>query len=68
MARLLSTIRLVPGGDGPFYVVSERNGSVTNVTLGIATLAAGLDQAKTDQGADFVAPLVRVTIDTQDSG
>lgn len=68
MANLTSTIRPAPGADGPFYVVSEKNNVVTNVTLGLANLNAALDQAKTDQGVDFVAPLVRTTISTQDSG
>lgn len=67
MANLLSTIRPAPGGDGPYYVVSEKNGVVTNVTTGVASLNAALDQAKTDQGVDFTAPLIRTIISTQDS-
>ncbi len=50
MARFLSTIRPAPGADGPFYVVTETDGAVTNVTIGVANISAALDQAKTDQG------------------
>jgi hypothetical protein len=46
-----SMIRAAPGGDGPFFVVTEKEGVVTNVTLTLASLAAALDQAKTDQAA-----------------
>lgn len=50
MANITHSIRPAPGGDGPFYVVSELDGSVTNVTLGLANLNAALDQCKTDAG------------------
>jgi hypothetical protein len=51
MATLKSTIRPAPGGDGPFFVTSELNGAVSNVTLGVATLSAAINQARDDQGA-----------------
>ena len=55
MARFVSTIRPAPGGDGPFYVVTETldgaGGTVTNVTTGVANISAALDQAKADQGS-----------------
>ena len=65
---MISTIRPAPGGDGPFMVTSERNGSVTNATLGVATLLAAINQARDDQSADFVGPLSSTVITTIDSG
>lgn len=59
MSQLLSTIRPAPGADGPFYVVTEMDGTVSNVTVGIANLNAALDQCKTDQGALLGALTVR---------
>jgi hypothetical protein len=67
MPVLTSTIRPAPGGNGgPFFVVTEKDGAVTKVTTGVASLAASLDQAKADQGpligADtFVATVARTT-------
>lgn len=49
-------------------VTSERNGSVTNATLGVATLLAAINQARDDQSADFVGPLSSTVITTIDSG
>ena len=51
MPQLVSTIRPAPGGDGPFYVVTESDGVVANVSIGVASLNTSLDQAKTDQGS-----------------
>lgn len=51
MAQILSTIRPAPGADGPFYVVTESNNAVTNVTTGVATITAALNQARDDQGS-----------------
>lgn len=50
MPILRSTIRPAPGGDGPFFVVTENDGTVANVTLGLATITAALNQARDDQG------------------
>jgi len=46
-----SILRSAPGGDGPYFVVTEKDGAVTNVTLSLPNLNAALDQAKSDQGA-----------------
>lgn len=51
MATFKSTIRPAPGADGPFFVVTESGGVVSNVTLGIANVGGALDQCKTDQAA-----------------
>lgn len=53
MSQLLSTLRPAPGADGPFFVVTDKDGAVVNVTVGLANLNAALDQAKTDQGANL---------------
>jgi hypothetical protein len=68
MARFVSTIRPAPGADGPYYVVTESAGSgaVANVTTGVASLAAALDQAKSDQAALLAGLTVqRVVIGTE---
>lgn len=65
MARVISTIRPAPGADGPFFVVTETEGAVTNVTAGVASLAAGLNQARDDQAAVLAGLSVsKVTIAT----
>lgn len=50
------TIKPAPSTDGPFFVVTESQASgaelsVANVTLGLATISAALDQCKTDAAA-----------------
>jgi hypothetical protein len=65
VANFLSTIRPATGGDGPFFVVTETGGSVSNVTLGLANLGAAMDQAKSDQNAILGgATVVSVRVDT----
>jgi len=58
MAQWRSTIKPAPGADGPFVVTTEsltgpaaQPWEITNVTLGVANIAAALDQAKSDGGA-----------------
>lgn len=66
MSRLQSIIRPVPGGDGPFWVQSAKDGVDYNVTLTIANLSAALDQCKTDQGGVLGGEAVKqVTIVTE---
>ena len=65
--RLLSTIRPAPGGDGPFYVVTEVDGGVTNVTTAVATLLAALNQARDDQASALQGTVVSVVIETRAS-
>lgn len=56
MARtLVSVIRKAPAPDGPFHVRSydtaAADGADFNITTGVASLGAALDQAKTDQAS-----------------
>lgn len=62
--RLISIIRPAPSPDGPYYVVTENDGNVTNVTLGLASISAAIDQAKTDQIAVFAGTLQNISIST----
>jgi hypothetical protein len=55
MSTFLSTIRPAPGADGPFYVVSEQDGAVLNVTTGVATILLALNQGRDDQIAAIQA-------------
>ena len=68
MARLISTIRPVSGADGPFYVVTKRNGDDFNVSTGVTGLVQAVNQAVADQGSVFVLPFVSAVLDTVDSG
>ena len=68
--RLLSTIKPASGADGPFYVVTEVDGSAVpngNVTVGVATVLAALNQARDDQAAALQGTVVSVTIETRAS-
>ena len=65
--RLLSTIRPAPGGDGPFFVTTEADGVVTNVTTGVATLLASPNQARDDQAAALQGTVISITIETRAS-
>lgn len=53
MSSLTSTIRPAPSGagGGPFYSVTEQDGSVTKVTTGLSTIANAINQATGDQVA-----------------
>jgi hypothetical protein len=62
--RFVSTIRAATGADGPFFVVTEMEGVVKNVTTGVATISAALNQARDDQGAVLVGSVYSVTIST----
>lgn len=65
MSTIKSVIRPVAGGDGPFFVTTEKDGAVQNVTLTLANLNAALDQVKTDQSAGIGGLTVQqVTIST----
>ena len=68
MARLVSTIRPAPGADGPFFVVTENDGVVANVTTGVASINAALNQSRDDQGAIISAnslSFVRAALSTE---
>lgn len=55
MLQIKSVIRPAPGADGPYFTVTESGGSVTNVTTGIATINAALNQARDDHSAVIAA-------------
>ena len=63
MSTFVSTIRPVPGIAGPFYVVSEQDGSVIKVTTAVPSLVAALNQARDDQSAAFQAIAGEALID-----
>lgn len=66
LTKIQSVIRPVSGGDGPFWVVSSKDGVDFNVTLTVANLSAALDQAKTDQASVVSGVTVmQITIATQ---
>ena len=49
MPQYSQTLRPVSGADGPWWVISRNpDGTDFNVTLGLASPGAALDQAKTD--------------------
>ena len=50
-SEIVTEIKPAPGGDGPYYVKTEKDTVVTNVTTGILTIALAIDQMKADQGA-----------------
>ena len=65
---LLSTIRPAPGSDGPFFVTTEQDQVVFNVTTGVQTLLAALNQARDDQSGIVQAAggsVVSITISTR---
>jgi hypothetical protein len=65
---LLSTIRPAPGADGPFFVTTEQDQVVFNVTTGVQTLLAALNQARDDQSTAIQAAsatVLSVTISTR---
>lgn len=51
LANILSTIRPAPLPDGPFFVVTESAGSVTNVTTAVPSIANALTQVYNDHAA-----------------
>ena len=66
MPVISSTIRPAPGADGPYFVVTEKDGAVSNVTTGSANINAALSQVTADQGAvlagdTIVAVVIRTT-------
>jgi hypothetical protein len=66
MATIRSVIRPAPGSDGPYFVTTEVNGAVSNVTTGVSTLAAAVNQARDDHAAALSGLTVsQVTISTQ---
>mgnify|MGYP001572882232 CR=1 FL=1 len=63
---ITSVIRPAPGADGPFYVVTEKDGAVTNVTTGLVDITTALDRVKTDQAAVLSGLTIdRITISTR---
>lgn len=65
MAQWRHIIRPAPGGDGPFTCTTEsrpaspapdQGWAITNITTGIQTVGAALDQAKSD-GASLLGSL-----------
>jgi hypothetical protein len=60
MSQVISTIRPAPGGDGPFFVVTEKDGVVTNLTPAVTTLALAVNQARDDQGTALTGLTVEI--------
>jgi len=43
-----SMIKPVTGVNGPFYVITEKDGDVINITLSLNNLSLALDKVKSD--------------------